>query len=101
MADTAAAGQALPSAFMAIGLLLETTLLVGPAFAVSAARQRRTLALAASNGATTAQLRRTVLAQALVLGVLAALVGAVVGVLGAWAVIRLSLIHISEPTRPY
>ena len=87
MADDAAAGQAVTSAIMAIGLLLETTLLVGPAFAVSAARQRRTLALAASNGATTAQLRRTVLAQALVLGVLAALVGAVVGVLGAWAVI--------------
>ena len=93
MADTAAAGQAITSAIMAIGLLLETTLLVGPAFAVSAARQRRTLALAASNGATTAQLRRTVLAQALVLGVLAALVGAVVGVLGAWAVIRWSGIY--------
>ncbi|MBK7272259.1 MAG: FtsX-like permease family protein [Actinomycetales bacterium] len=93
MADNAAAGQAITSAIMAIGLLLETTLLVGPAFAVSAARQRRTLALAASNGATTAQLRRTVLAQALVLGVLAALVGAVVGVLGAWAVIRWSGIY--------
>ena len=93
MADDAAAGQAVTSAIMAIGLLLETTLLVGPAFAVSAARQRRTLALAASNGATTAQLRRTVLAQALVLGVLAALVGAVVGVIGAWAVIAWTRTH--------
>jgi putative ABC transport system permease protein len=90
MADQAMFGQAIASAIMAIGLLLETTLLVGPAFAVSAARQRRTLALAASNGATTAQLRRTVLAQALVLGALAALVGAVVGVIGAWAVIAWS-----------
>jgi putative ABC transport system permease protein len=90
MADQAAFGQAITSAIMAIGLLLETTLLVGPAFAVSAARQRRTLALAASNGATTAQLRRTVLAQALVLGVLAALVGAVAGVLGVKAVITWS-----------
>ena len=93
MADQAAFGQAVTSAIMAIGLLLETTLLVGPAFAVSAARQRRTLALAASNGATTPQLRRTVLAQALVLGALAALVGAVIGVLGAWAVIAASRIY--------
>lgn len=66
----------------ALGLLLLTTLLAGPAFAVSAARQRRTLALAAANGATTAQLRRTVLAQAFVLGVLSALTGAALGVLG-------------------
>lgn len=61
-------------------LLVITTLLVGPAFAVSASRQRRTLALAASNGATTGQLRHTVLAQALVLGVLSAVVGAALGV---------------------
>ncbi|KRE60393.1 FtsX-like permease family protein [Nostocoides sp. Soil756] len=61
-------------------LLIATTLLVGPAFAVSATRQRRTLALAASNGADTAALRRTVLAQALVLGTLSALLGVVLGV---------------------
>ncbi|MDN5795171.1 MAG: ABC transporter permease [Intrasporangium sp.] len=69
----------------ALGLLLLTSLLAGPAFAVSAARQRRTLALAASNGATRAQLRRSVLAQALVLGVLSSLAGAVVGVVGGLA----------------
>ncbi|MFC7485862.1 FtsX-like permease family protein [Knoellia sp. CPCC 206453] len=73
--------------FVAIGgalLLVITTLLVGPAFAVSAARQRRTLALAASNGSTTAQLRHTVLAQAVVLGILAAAVGAALGIGAAW-----------------
>ncbi|GAA2741135.1 hypothetical protein GCM10009868_06050 [Terrabacter aerolatus] len=70
-----------------LGLVLLTTLLAGPAFAVSAARQRRTLALAASNGATTSQLRRTVLAQALVLGVLSAVVGAVLGVTGGIAAV--------------
>ncbi len=64
-------------------LLIVTTLLVGPAFAVSAARQRRTLALAASNGASTAQLRHTVLAQAIVLGVAAAGLGTLLGVAGA------------------
>lgn len=61
-------------------LVLVTGLLVAPAFAVSAARQRRTLALSASNGATTAHLRRFVVAAALVLGMLAALLGALVGI---------------------
>lgn len=64
-------------------LALVIALLVAPAFAVSASRQRHTLALAASNGATTRQLRRTVLAQALILGVLAAVIGAAVGAVGA------------------
>lgn len=75
----------------ALGLLLLTTLLAGPAFAVSAARQRHTLALAASNGATRAQLRRSVLGQALVLGVLSSLVGSGLGLvsgLGITAAIR-------------
>ncbi|MBD5830588.1 ABC transporter permease [Janibacter melonis] len=65
-------------------LVLVVTLLVGPAFAVGAARQRRTLALAASNGATTSQLRRSVLAQAVVLGGLSSVIGAGAGVAGAW-----------------
>jgi putative ABC transport system permease protein len=71
----------------AVMLLIITALLVGPAFAVSAARQRRTLALAASNGASTAVLRRTVLAQALVLGTASALLGVLLGVGAARAVI--------------
>lgn len=65
---------------LAIVLAMIIGLLVAPAFAVSASRQRHTLALAASNGATTRQLRRTVLAQALVLGALSAVVGSAVGV---------------------
>jgi len=68
-------------------LLIITALLVGPAFAVSAARQRRTLALAASNGASTAVLRRTVLASALVLGTASAVIGVALGVAVARAVI--------------
>ena len=71
----------------AVMLLIITALLVGPAFAVSAARQRRTLALAASNGASTAVLRRTVLAQALVLGTASALLGVLLGVAAARGVI--------------
>ena len=65
----------------AVGLFLETTLLAGPAFAVSAARQRRSLALAASNGAEARQLRRYVLGQAVVLGFVSAAVAVVAGVL--------------------
>ena len=67
------------SALGAVALFLAVTLLVAPAFAVGAARQRRTLALAACNGAETRQLRRSVLAQAVILGVAAAVGGAVVG----------------------
>ncbi len=66
-------------------LFVITALLVGPAFAVSAGRQRRALALAASNGAETRQLRRSVLAQALLLGVLGVVLGVVVGAAGVGA----------------
>ena len=62
-------------------LLVITTLLVAPAFAVSASRQRRTLALAASNGAETRQLRRKVLAQALLLGAVSSVAAAGLAVL--------------------
>jgi putative ABC transport system permease protein len=65
----------------AVGLFLETTLLAGPAFAVSAARQRRSLALAACNGAEARQLRRYVLGQAVVLGVVSAVIAVAAGVL--------------------
>jgi putative ABC transport system permease protein len=71
----------------AVGLFIETTLLAGPAFAVSAVRQRRSLALAASNGAEARQLRRYVLGQALVLGVASAIVAVVGGVLSTLAVL--------------
>lgn len=63
---------------LAIGLV-EVALLVGPAFAIGAARQRRSLALAALNGADPRQLRRVALGQALLLGSTAAVAGTVVG----------------------
>ncbi|WP_374969235.1 FtsX-like permease family protein [Terrabacter sp. BE26] len=78
------------------GLLLLTSLLAGPAFAVGAARQRHSLALAASNGATRAQLRRTVLGQALVLGALSAVIGAVAGVVVGLLAARIT--HQIAPT---
>ena len=61
--------------------LLEVVLLAGPAFAVGARRQARTLALMAASGGTPRQARRVVLASGVVLGAVAALIGAVLGVL--------------------
>ncbi|WP_460809178.1 FtsX-like permease family protein [Microlunatus endophyticus] len=61
------------------GLLFEAMLLAGPAFAISAARQRHTMGLIASNGALREQLRRQLLGQALLLGVLAGAIGAALG----------------------
>ena len=78
--------------------LLEVMLVVGPAFAIGAARQRRSLALAASNGATPAQLRRSALGQAVLLGVSAAVVGAGLGTLVG--VVSWPLFS-ADPTQPY
>ncbi len=60
--------------------LVEVVLLVGAAFAIAARRQVRDLGLLASNGGTGADLRRVLLAQGLVLGVLSSAVGATLGV---------------------
>ncbi|HET8603243.1 MAG TPA: FtsX-like permease family protein [Marmoricola sp.] len=60
--------------------LIEVVLLAGPAFAVGARRLQRTLALVASSGGTPRQLRRVVLATAVVLGAVAAAAGLVLGI---------------------
>ena len=60
--------------------LLEVVLLAGPAVAVGARRSRRVLALVAACGGDRRQVRDVVLAQGLVLGGVAALVGVGAGV---------------------
>ena len=60
--------------------LLEVVLLAGPAFAVGARRQSRTLALMAASGGTPKQARRVILAGGLVLGGAAAALGVVLGI---------------------
>jgi putative ABC transport system permease protein len=67
-------------ALVVAALVLEVVLLAGPAFAVGLRRQRRDLALQAANGATSADLRRAVLASGLLLGASAAVAGAVLGI---------------------
>lgn len=59
--------------------ILEIVLLAGPALAVGARRRRRDLALVAATGGTPAHVRRIVLADGLVLGVVAAVSGVAVG----------------------
>jgi len=67
--------------------LLEIVLLAGPAFAVSARRRQRQLALVAANGGTPAHVRRIVLADGVVLGLMGAIVG-IAGGVGAAFVAR-------------
>ncbi|WP_412539858.1 FtsX-like permease family protein [Longispora sp. K20-0274] len=64
--------------------LLEVVLLAGPAFAVGARRRQRELALVGAAGGTPAQIRRIVLADGLVLGMVAAVAGVAVGLAAAW-----------------
>ncbi|WP_456695747.1 FtsX-like permease family protein [Aeromicrobium sp. P5_D10] len=66
-------------AVVVTAIVLEVVLLAGPAFAVGVRRQRRDLALLAATGASPKQIRRVVLGQALVLGVLACLIAAALG----------------------
>ncbi len=69
---------------LVVMVLLEVVLLAGPAFAVGASRQTRSLGLLAAQGATRPHLRRVVMAQAVVLGGVAAALGVVLGVLTVW-----------------
>ncbi len=84
-AEAAAYGSEDDDALMAvIGLvvamvLIEVVLLAGPAFAVGARKQARTIALVVAAGGTPAQARRIVLGTAVVIGGLASLVGIVGG----------------------
>ena len=64
--------------------LIEVVLLAGPAFAVGARKQQRSLALMAATGGTPAQSRRVVMSSAVVLGGAAASAGVLLGVGLAW-----------------
>ncbi|GAA5161533.1 FtsX-like permease family protein [Ornithinimicrobium tianjinense] len=85
--------EALYFSMVGLAVLAETVLLAGPAFAVSAARQRHSLALAGAQGASRADVRRAVVAHGLVLAVLAtvsaAVLGAAAGLGGAVVLARL------------
>ena len=67
-------------ALIVVMALIEVVLLAGPAFAVSARKQQRSLALMAATGGTPKQSRRVIVASALVLGSVAAVVGVALGI---------------------
>jgi len=71
--------------------VLEIVLLAGAAFAVGARRQSRSLALVAAAGGEARDLRRTVLAGGLLLGLAGAALGIAVGTAAAWLAIELDL----------
>ena len=64
---------------IAAAIMIEVVLLAGPAFAVGVRRQRRELALITAAGGSPRDIRRVVVAQALVLGFGASVVGAIAG----------------------
>ena len=66
-----------------VAIVLEVVLLAGPAFAVGVSRQRRQLALVAATGGDPRDVRRVVLAQGIVLGLGAAVLGVGIGLVGA------------------
>jgi putative ABC transport system permease protein len=75
--------ETLSVATLVVGMaLLEVVLLAGPAFAVGARRQRRQLALIASTGGRSADLRNVVLANAIVLGAAAGVISIALGIVG-------------------
>jgi len=67
-------------ALVGVMALIEVVLLAGPAFAVGARRQSRSLALIAANGGTPTQSRRVVLGAAVVIGAVSAVTGIVLGI---------------------
>ena len=69
-------------------IILEVVLLVGPAFAVGARRQARSLALVAATGGTRRDLRRIVLANGVVVGLGSSVIAVGLGVLGAVIAVR-------------
>ncbi|MFG3553405.1 FtsX-like permease family protein [Micromonospora sp. NPDC047557] len=64
---------------------VQVVLLAGPAFAIGARRRRRDLALVAANGGSPAHLRRIVLADGVVLGLVGAVAGILLGAILAFA----------------
>ncbi|MBR7831094.1 ABC transporter permease [Actinospica sp. MGRD01-02] len=76
--------------------LLEVVLLAGPAFAVSARRREREYAMLGAVGASDVQIRRIVLADGLVLGAIAGVVGAALGFATGAAALAFIARHTSQ-----
>ncbi|UQX89898.1 FtsX-like permease family protein [Jatrophihabitans telluris] len=96
---TSASARLALTIFVAVGLvILQLALLAGPAFAVSARRRQRDMALLAAVGGTRRQLARSMLSEGLVLGVLASLLGILLGI-GTAVVLRAEHAGVLGPLR--
>ena len=71
-------------ALIVVMALIEVVLLAGPAFAVGARKQQRSLALLVSAGGTPGQARRVIIAGGLLLGLAAGVVGVLSGIGLGW-----------------
>lgn len=69
-------------------IVIQIVLLAGPAFAVGVRRQRRDLALLAATGASPKQVRRIVLGQAIVVGIISSAVAVLSGLGVAVLIVR-------------
>jgi len=93
--ESVQAGAGIDEATMAVLVLIvvmaliEVVLLAGPAFAVGARKQARSLALMSAAGGTPVQSRRVVLGSAVVLGGVAAVLGVGLGIGAARALVPL------------
>ncbi len=99
-AQGVARAGALVAALIGAMSLLQVVLLAGPAFAVGARKQRRTLALLAATGAAPKHVRRFVLAQGVVLGAVAAVGGALLG-MASGGVLAGQLKHFGREAGPF
>ncbi|ANH37545.1 FtsX-like permease family protein [Nocardioides dokdonensis FR1436] len=88
-------------ALVVVMVLIEVVLLAGPAFAVGARRQTRTLALIAAAGGSPRDARRVVLGAGVVLGLLGALVGIGLGLVGARLLMPLFQSFSDSPFGPF
>lgn len=86
VSSSAAAAAAVSAIVIGIALL-EVVLLAGPAFAVSARRREREYAIIGAAGADDKQVRRIVLADGVTLGLVAGVLGTVLGLGAACAVL--------------
>lgn len=112
VSDTALANAARAAALTVVVLVLivlQVALLAGPAFAVQLRRRQRELGLVGASGGTSADLRRTVLASGLVLGVAGGALGVAIGwaavlLLGGvlpWAPLADHVVHLGVPPLPW
>ena len=81
---------------IASAIIVNVVLMAAPAFAISSRHRGREYALLSANGATPAQIRHTVLAGGLILGMIAAVIGVGLGVVAAYLSMPLAEMFLAQ-----